>query len=117
MPINARRRDKVTAVRNEVVKSALDADRKVVIQDFLGGAERLLDAGTAEEKIDSLIGGTSDIITHLSREAIRSEKVVDDKIAICRKSHLNTISWQGVATILTVVVMLIGMVLKLNGKI
>ena len=83
---NAQRKTKVIAIRQEVAASELPDDRKVILQDFLGGADRLHNAETVEEKIDSLISGTSDIISHLAREAVRSEKVVDNKIRICRES-------------------------------
>ncbi len=113
--MDEQRKDKVEAVRTEVAGSSLHPDRKVILQDLLSSADKCLRADSEGAKLNAVVEGTSDILTHLARDGIRSEKMVDGKIEECRRVTQCRFSWPAAVTVMTVSGALIGLALRLFG--
>lgn len=111
---NIHRKGKVEAVRQEVAESALDGDRKVLVQDFLNGADRCLSATTQEEKLDAVVSGQSDIITYLARDAVRSERVMNAKITACEMKHKYNFGWPAFMSLLAIITTVLGIMWRLG---
>ncbi len=113
--MDEQRKGKVEAVRREVAGSELNADRKVLLQDLLSSADKCLGARTEADKLNAVVEGTSDILTHLARDGIRSEKMMDAKINECKRVTQCRFSWPAAVTVITVSAGLIGLALRLFG--
>lgn len=106
------RKASIEDVRTDLRKSELSGDRKLILQELLSGADRCLDASNTEMKLDAVVEGTSDILVHLAREGIRTEKVMDDKIKECRDSHRCNFSWSLAFTVVSIAAGLFGLALR-----
>lgn len=113
MPWVESQKNKLADVRSEVDKE-LVGDHKTLVKDFLGSADRCLTATSVEEKMDAMISGQSDIITYLARDAVRTERVMNAKIAACEAKHRYNFGWPAFMSLLAIITTVLGLLWRLK---
>lgn len=113
MPWVESQKNKLADVRSEVEKE-LRGDHRTLVKDFLESANRCLAATSADEKMDAMILGQSDIITYLARDAVRTERVMNAKIEACRQAHKYNFGWPAFLSLLAIITTVLGILWRLG---